>query len=270
MQNGDESGTDCGGSCPSCDPEQELEPEPEPEPEPERRRRQLDAMDSHRRSLGTRCVASGGTVPCRAAAAPAKVVPAGWVGSANTPPPPPPPPVKVNVAVTATVVNTDISVNDTTVALISLKGLKGFTPRCDSAETQCAIDDKRFIYFIAITQEVQLEKQQLEFQHDLIDQLWIDPQTRDVEVRFIVYNGNLGLFAIVSIQFEFLLGGEIAYSININPLDLELLKGSEISQQQDGSTTTKEYGENSDAVRNVFELLVVFQVVWTAYLPLAY
>ena len=42
-----------------------------------------------------------------------------------------------------------------------------------------------------------------DFKTNLVQQLWIDSQTKDVEVEFVIYNGNLQLFAVTKVAFEF-------------------------------------------------------------------
>eukprot|EP01047_Picozoa_sp_COSAG01_P035650 COSAG01_NODE_2747_length_7149_cov_5.321844_14_plen_154_part_00 len=46
-------------------------------------------------------------------------------------------------------------------------------------------------------------------------------QTRQVEVRFAVYNGNYKLFAVVQVTFDLNVGGNIKSKIDVSVLDLE-------------------------------------------------
>jgi hypothetical protein len=54
--------------------------------------------------------------------------------------------------------------------------------------------------------------------------LWVDEKTRSVNVIFVVYNGNFGLFDVVQINFQFELGGRISSSVDANTVDLELFQ----------------------------------------------
>lgn len=49
----------------------------------------------------------------------------------------------------------------------------------------------------------------------LSNYLWVDEKTRGVQVVFIVYNGNFGLFNLVRIDFEFELGGRVSSEITV-------------------------------------------------------
>lgn len=79
-----------------------------------------------------------------------------------------------------------------------------------------------FVKFIAIQRESNLESMQEEIQQELINNLWIDSQTSSVVVKFIVYNGNLQMFANVQVDFSFELGGKVVGEMTVAVLDLEM------------------------------------------------
>jgi hypothetical protein len=56
----------------------------------------------------------------------------------------------------------------------------------------------------------------------LVEYLWVDQKTRDVEVRFATYNGNSKLFSIVHIDVKFQLSGIVKKGIRIDTVNLEL------------------------------------------------
>ena len=73
----------------------------------------------------------------------------------------------------------------------------------------------------------------------LVDYLWMDQKTRDVEVRFATYNGNQKLFSIVHMKMEFELSGQSKKSLLVDSVNLELTATS------------------LDALRMFMELLIV-------------
>ena len=156
-------------------------------------------------------------------------IPEGWSeGTAPAPPPapvrppppppapPPPPPVFVNTTVAPPPPPPPPNL------------LGGFWPSCaDSTiayadiET-CEEGDVQYQYFMPITQEARVEAMKTDFKTNLVQQLWIDSQTKDVEVEFVIYNGNLQLFAVTKVTFEFDQAGGVSSSTVVTPLDLEV------------------------------------------------
>jgi hypothetical protein len=92
------------------------------------------------------------------------------------------------------------------------QALGGFTPTCSGQDDQdvsveeCEQEDIRYVYFLRITKDVQLDEVKETIDDSLIRHMWIDKQTTQVEIRFVTYNGNLELFAVTAITFEFNLG----------------------------------------------------------------
>jgi hypothetical protein len=56
----------------------------------------------------------------------------------------------------------------------------------------------------------------------LVDYLWVDQKTQDVEVRFATYNGNSKLFSIVHMTMEFDLSGQTSQAMTVDTVNLEL------------------------------------------------
>lgn len=207
----------------------------------------------------------------RASVVPARAIPADFVETATVAPPPPP--AKVNIALAA-VPTMSFNVSSETLVEQSEVDVSfgGFKATCDVTKEHehphndnecgrtnedCEDDMKKFMYFIEISQDQEVEKIQAKLQTTLIDQLWIDGQTRTVEIRFATYNGNLGLFVIVQIQFTFDLGGKVEKGILITVLDLELVHSSYVTA--DGAV--HEYGTSSEDARMALEFCVVFGVI---------
>ena len=44
---------------------------------------------------------------------------------------------------------------------------------------------------------------------------WLDYQTREVSMRFLLYNGNVDLFTQVKVTFDFKLGGRIIKKVDV-------------------------------------------------------
>lgn len=76
---------------------------------------------------------------------------------------------------------------------------------------------------------MRLQQVKDEMSESLFKHMWIDKQTTTVEVRFVTYNGNLELFAVTMVMFEFNLGGRITKELEVTTLNLELDKESEIT-----------------------------------------
>ena len=205
------------------------------------------SFESSRRQLG------------RAAALAPRVIPDDFISTATAPPPapppildtpPPPPPIKINATSVA-------------LAPAASLGLGGFTPSCPGqpgAELKCEDEDVRFMYFIEITQDQEVAKIQKKIDDTLVKGLWIDPQTRQVVMRFAAYNGNLGLFSVVEATFTFDLGGEVSQDFSVTVLDLELVRST--YTKEDG--TEREYGTSADTLRMVLEFCVVAGVLYLA------
>ena len=117
----------------------------------------------------------------RAAEAAVREIPANFITTST--PPPPPPPVKI-IAPQTQVEAVTVNMSSAGLAPATALGLGGFTARCDSKEEECSDEEKKFMYFIEITQDQEVERIQRKMQATLIDQLWIDGQTRTVEIRF--------------------------------------------------------------------------------------
>ena len=121
------------------------------------------------------------------------------------------------------------------------------------------------MYFIKITQDQEVPKIQQEIEDTLINQMWIDRQTRQVEVRFAAYNGNLGLFSVVQAYFDFDLGGEVSSSLDVTVLDLELVRSN---NEEDVHPVLypegRPYGESQNNVRIALEGCVVIGVIYLA------
>ena len=138
-------------------------------------------------------------------------IPSGW--SEGSAPTPVPAPARVTVHVASPAPVPIVFVNTTEPAPPPPPApnlLGGFTPSCrDLAvdiKTQsdlCDPDDVVFQYFMPITQEAQVDAMKTGFNEQLVQQLWIDSQSKDVEVQFVIYNGNLQLFAVTTVVFEF-------------------------------------------------------------------
>jgi len=129
--------------------------------------------------------------------------------------------------------------------------------QCGRTNDNCEDEDKQFMYFIEITQDQEVARIQEKMQTNLIDQLWIDGQTRSVEIRFATYNGNLGLFTIVQVQFTFDLGGKVSKDIEVTILDLELVHSTYATA--DG--VVHEYGTGWEDFRIVLEFAVIVGVM---------
>jgi hypothetical protein len=118
--------------------------------------------------------------------------------------------------------------------------LGGFVATCDGAvDTATGLcENERYIYFIPITNDLTIDDLKSQIDDTLVRYTWIDSQTRDVEVRFAVYNGNYKLFALVQVMFEFDVGGQLEKRIKISVLDLELEEctSNEMKALQSSST----------------------------------
>ena len=156
-------------------------------------------------------------------------IPSGW--SEGSAPTPVPAPARVTVHVASPAPVPIVFVNTTEPAPPPPPApnlLGGFTPSCrDLAvdiKTQsdlCDPDDVVFQYFMPITQEAQVDAMKTGFNEQLVQQLWIDSQSKDVEVQFVIYNGNLQLFAVTTVVFEFDKAGGVSSTVVVTALDLE-------------------------------------------------
>ena len=204
-------------------------------------------FESYRRRLG------------RAAALAPRVIPDDFLSTATatvvaaptvmTPPPPPPPVINISASVA--------------LAPASALGLGGFTPSCPgkpSGDMSCDDGDVQFMYFMEITQDQEVARIQRKIDDTLLKGLWIDPQTRVVELSFAAYNGNLGLFSVVTASFNFALGGEVSKGFAVTVLDLELVK----SEYEKDDGTLREYGTAADTMRITMEFVVVIGVIYLA------
>jgi hypothetical protein len=205
-------------------------------------------FESSRRQLG------------RAEALAPRVIPDDYISTATAPPPAPPVPV-----LNSQPPPPPVTINATSVALAPAAslGLGGFTPSCPGKpgeELACDDEEVRFMYFIEITQDQEVEKIRKKIDDSLVKGLWIDPQTREVVLRFAAYNGNLGLFSVVEASFTFDLGGEISKDFSVTVLDLELVRST--YTKEDGSE--REYGTTADTVRIALEFCVVLGVFYLA------
>lgn len=174
------------------------------------------------------CVCSPGYYSRLATGPAPRSIPAGW-SEGPAPTPPSPPPTRAVVTAPPPPAPPLVFVNTTQAPPPPpppLDTLGGFTPSCadgtDQPVENCNPDDVEYVYFIPITQEAQLDAMKSKFQSTLIQQLWIDSQTRDVTVEFVVYNGNLRLFAIVQVLFEFNTAGGVSTETSVTCLDLEV------------------------------------------------
>lgn len=174
------------------------------------------------------CVCNPGFYSRLATEPASRSIPEGW-NEGPAPTPPPPPPTRV-VALAPPPPAPPIVFVNTTVAPPAppppLDTLGGFSPYCrgspDLPIEDCDPDNVEYVYFMPITQEAQLDAMKSRFASTLIQQLWIDSQTRDVTVEFVVYNGNLRLFAIIKVTFKFDTAGGVSGSTSITCLDLEV------------------------------------------------
>ena len=107
----------------------------------------------------------------------------------------------------------------------------GFTPSCTDPNgegypnqpvDECDPNYVEYVYFVPITQEAQVNAIKANVSSKLTKELWVDSQTKDVKVEFVVYNGNLQLFAIVDVYFEFDIAGGVSSSSSVTCLDLEV------------------------------------------------
>ena len=155
-----------------------------------------------------------------------RAMPAGWTeGQAPQPSPTPTRPRdSVNVPAPAPII---IVANITPPARAPPppNSLGGFTPSCAQRSTplkDCAPDDVTYQFFMPITQDGQVDAIKSSFAQQLVEQLWVDSQTKDVQIEFVIYNGNLQLFAVTTVTFEFNSAGGMSSSIAVTPLDLEV------------------------------------------------
>ena len=93
-----------------------------------------------------------------------------------------------------------------------------------------------FTYFIPITDDSSVDDLTSKFNDKIIKYTWVDSQTRDVEVRFAVYNGNYKLFAVVQVLFDLKVGGNIKNKIKVSVLDLEQSAGDNATALSSGLT----------------------------------
>lgn len=157
-----------------------------------------------------------------------RAIPEGW-SEGPAPPPPPPAPARIVLTTPSPPPPPLVFMNETQAAprtLPPMDTLGGFSPFCtdgtDQPVANCAPEDVKYVYFMPITQEARLDTMKANFESTLIQQLWIDSQTREVEVEFVVYNGNMQLFAIVLVTFKFDTAGGVSSSTSVTCLDLEV------------------------------------------------
>ena len=81
----------------------------------------------------------------------------------------------------------------------------------------------------------------------LMEYLWVDSRTREVELKFATYNGNEKLFSMVRIEMKFGLTGRVKRQIQVDTVNLEL-----------HSTPT-------DTLRTTLEQVVLLFVLFTGF-----
>jgi hypothetical protein len=179
------------------------------------------------------CVCSSGYYSRLATEPAPRAIPEGWSeGPAPTPPPPPP---TREVTVTAAPPPPPLVFVNTTQAAPppppAADSFGGFTPSCTDPNgegypnqpvDECDPNYVEYVYFVPITQEAQVDAIKANVSSKLTKELWVDSQTKDVKVEFVVYNGNLQLFAIVNVYFEFDVAGGVSSSSSVTCLDLEV------------------------------------------------
>jgi hypothetical protein len=192
-----------------------------------------ECTDTNDVSTGFRCKCAPGWYSILATERASSSIPAGWSSGRPAPAqPPPPPPVPARVQALQSSAPAPPMVLNTTAPppppKITGKALNGFTPTCAGEDDPtsplegCDPEKIRYMYFLPITKDVRLDDVRDRMTDNLIQNLWIDSQTSDVEVRFVTYNGNLKLFAVVRIHFQFNLGGKVSKSVDVQTLNLEL------------------------------------------------
>ncbi|CAI6000572.1 unnamed protein product, partial [Closterium sp. NIES-65] len=78
----------------------------------------------------------------------------------------------------------------------------------------------------------------------LADSFFIDNATQSVSVAMLTYNGDSSLFVYTTVKLNFEIGGKIAVTYNVDPVDVEL------------------YSSSADWVRLTVSVLYVCAVVW--------
>ncbi|CAI7823370.1 unnamed protein product [Closterium sp. NIES-54] len=102
-------------------------------------------------------------------------------------------------------------------------------------------NEKVFPVIFDINLDNEAATQRLQY---LADSFFIDNATQSVSVAMLTYNGDSSLFVYTTVKLNFEIGGKIAVTYNVDPVDVEL------------------YSSSADWVRLTVTVLYVCAVVW--------